>query len=164
MAVDYKAPISDMAFLVNHVVDAQTVFQLPGYDECTPDVVQAILEEAAKFANEVISPLNIVSDTHGATLNADHSVTTSPGFAQAYAGYADAGWNSLGGRSHPRRPRFARAFSDSHQRNVAQRKHVLCTVAQCSRLARFTPSHTTATMSKSRPTCRTWSRVGGRAP
>ena len=97
MAVDYKAPISDMAFLVNHVVDAQTVFQLPGYDECTPDVVQAILEEAAKFANEVISPLNIVSDTHGATLNADHSVTTSPGFAQAYAGYADAGWNSLAG-------------------------------------------------------------------
>jgi len=97
MAVDYKAPIEDMAFLVNHVVDAQTVFQLPGYEECTPDVVQAILEEAGKFANEVISPLNIVSDTQGATLNADHSVTTSPGFAQAYTGYASAGWNSLSG-------------------------------------------------------------------
>jgi len=97
MAVDYQAPTKDMAFLIKHVVDLQTITALPGYDECTEDVIDAILDEAGKFANGVISPLNTVADETPPVLNKDHSVTTSPGFALGYKQYVEAGWNSLSG-------------------------------------------------------------------
>jgi 3-(methylthio)propanoyl-CoA dehydrogenase len=97
MAVDYQAPTKDMAFLIKHVVDLPTITTLPGYDECTNDVIDAILDEAGKFANGVISPLNTVADETPPVLNSDHSVTTSPGFALGYTQYVEAGWNSLSG-------------------------------------------------------------------
>lgn len=97
MAVDYQAPTKDMAFLIKHVVDLPTIMALPGYDECSEDVIDAILDEAGKFAHGVISPLNKISDDTPPTLNNDHRVSTSPGFTAAYTQYVQAGWNSLSG-------------------------------------------------------------------
>ncbi len=97
MAVDYQAPTKDMAFLIKHVIDLPTIIALPNYAECSEDVIDAILDEAGKFANGVISPLNTVSDNTPPALNNNHSVTTSPGFAAAYSQYVEAGWNSLSG-------------------------------------------------------------------
>ena len=97
MAVDYLAPTKDMAFLIKHVIDLPTIITLPGYDACSEDVIDAILDEAGKFANGVISPLNTVSDNKPPALSNDHRVTTSPGFTAAYTQYVQAGWNSLSG-------------------------------------------------------------------
>jgi len=97
MAIDYQAPTKDMAFLIKHVVDLETVTGLPGYDECTDDVIDAVLEEASKFAHGVISPLNSTGDQHPPRLDREHNVTTSAGFKEGYTQYAEAGWNSLSG-------------------------------------------------------------------
>lgn len=97
MPVEYKAPIEDMRFVLQKLVHAETLKQLPGYEEYSDDLVEAILEEASKFAQGVISPLNSTSDQHGASLQADHTVKTSPGFKEAYAQYVQAGWNSISG-------------------------------------------------------------------
>jgi alkylation response protein AidB-like acyl-CoA dehydrogenase len=71
------------------------IVSLPGCEEASADVVDAILDEAAKFAGEVISPLNRVGDTDGAKWK-DTVVTTSPGFKEAYRQFVDNGWNGLG--------------------------------------------------------------------
>ena len=97
MAVQYQAPTEDMAFLIRHVIDAKKISQLPGFEEFTDDVMEAVLEEAGKFNAGVISPLNTVSDEHGATLGDGHTVKTSPGFREAYEQYIEAGWNGLAG-------------------------------------------------------------------
>lgn len=71
------------------------VVSLPGNEEASPDVVDAILDEAARFSTEVISPLNRIGDIHGAQWN-DRAVTTPPGFKEAYRQFVDNGWNGLG--------------------------------------------------------------------
>jgi len=71
------------------------VVALPGYEEASPDVVDAILEEAARFSGEVLSPLNRVGDTNGAKWK-DTVVTTSPGWKEAYGQFVENGWNGLG--------------------------------------------------------------------
>ena len=99
MAVQYQAPSDDMAFVIRHVVDSKTISQLPGFEEFTDDVIDAVLEEAGKFNAGVISELNTTSDQQGAKLGADHAVHTPDGFKQAYEQYIEAGWNGLS--SHP---------------------------------------------------------------
>jgi alkylation response protein AidB-like acyl-CoA dehydrogenase len=94
MAVQYQAPTDDMAFVIRHVVDSQKISQLPGFEEFSDDVIDAVLEEAGKLNSGVISPLNTVSDEHGAKLSG-HEVTTTPGFKEAYQQYIEAGWNGL---------------------------------------------------------------------
>ena len=66
MAVQYQAPTDDMAFVIRHVIDSQKISQLPGFEEFTDDVIEAVLEEAGKFNAGVISPLNTVGDEDGA--------------------------------------------------------------------------------------------------
>jgi alkylation response protein AidB-like acyl-CoA dehydrogenase len=91
---EYVAPLKDMKFVLKHVVGLEQVNQLPGWEEVTEDVVDAILEEAAKLANEVISPLNVVGDRTGAKWK-DGVVTTPPGFKEAYAQYVNSGWGNI---------------------------------------------------------------------
>lgn len=97
MPVQYQAPIEDMAFVIAHVVDSKSIANLAQYQEFTPDLIEAVLNEAGKFSREVISPLNDACDKQGAKLGPDHAVTTSPGFKQAYEQFIAAGWNSLAG-------------------------------------------------------------------
>ena len=91
---EYVAPIKDMRFVLKHVVGLDQVNQLPGWEEVTEDVVDAILEEAGKLASEVLSPLNSTGDRQGAKWK-DGAVTTPQGFKEAYWQYVNAGWGNI---------------------------------------------------------------------
>ena len=91
---EYNAPLKDMQFVLKHVVGLNQVNQLPGWEDVTEDVVDAILEEANKLASEVLSPLNVVGDKQPARWK-DGDVTTPPGFKNAYRQYCEAGWNNI---------------------------------------------------------------------
>jgi adenylate kinase family enzyme len=64
----YRAPLADMTFVMDELAGLSTVAQLPGFEEATPDTVAAILEEASKFASDVLDPLNASGDREGAKL------------------------------------------------------------------------------------------------
>jgi alkylation response protein AidB-like acyl-CoA dehydrogenase len=91
---EYAAPLKDMQFVLKHVVGLGQVNTLPGWDEITDDVVDAVLEEAAKFAGEVLSPLNAAGDKVGARWQ-DGAVTTPPGFREAYQQFVNGGWGNV---------------------------------------------------------------------
>ena len=92
---EYIAPLKEMRFVMQELAGLDQVVSLPGCEEASPDVVDAILEEAARFSGEVLSPLNRVGDRDGARWK-DTVVTTSPGFKDAYRQFVDNGWNGLG--------------------------------------------------------------------
>ncbi len=91
----YKAPVDDVLFLLNDVFHVERYDNLPGFSDASPDVVAAILGEAAKLTEEVVQPLNRVGDQEGCTRHPDGSVTTPTGFKHAYAQYAEGGWMGL---------------------------------------------------------------------
>jgi alkylation response protein AidB-like acyl-CoA dehydrogenase len=91
---EYVAPLKDMKFVLEHVVGLDQVNQLPGWEDLTADVVDAILEEAGKLAGEVLSPLNASGDRAGARYK-DGEVTMPSGFKEAYRQYIQAGWNNI---------------------------------------------------------------------
>jgi acyl-CoA dehydrogenase len=88
----YKAPVDDALFLLNDVFHLDRYGNLPGFADASPDIVEAVLREAAKFSEEVLTPLNRVGDKEGCTRHADGSVTTPTGFKDAYAQVAEGGW------------------------------------------------------------------------
>ncbi|MBN8919276.1 MAG: acyl-CoA dehydrogenase family protein, partial [Rhizobiales bacterium] len=88
----YKAPVEDVVFLLQDVFHIDRYNNLPGFADATPDVIAAVLGEAAKLAEEVVQPLNRVGDTEGCVRHADASVTTPEGFRQAFAQYREGGW------------------------------------------------------------------------
>jgi len=91
---EYFAPIRDMQFVLKELAGLEEVAQLPGCEEASPDLVDAVLEEAAKFAEEVLSPLNWSGDQEGARWD-DKAVTMPAGFKEAYKLFADSGWTAL---------------------------------------------------------------------
>ncbi|WP_417517346.1 acyl-CoA dehydrogenase C-terminal domain-containing protein [Minwuia sp.] len=91
----YQAPVNDFKFLLHDFIDLQRFSNLPGFEEATPDLVDAILEEGAKFFEEQLQPLNVVGDREGCTRHEDGSVTTPTGFKEAYQAYVEGGWGSL---------------------------------------------------------------------
>ena len=95
MAVNYSAPLADMRFLLQEVAGLAEVVRLPGCEDATPDLVDAVLEEAGKFAAGVLAPLNSVGDRAGCRLE-DGKVITPPGWAEAYRQFAAGGWVGLG--------------------------------------------------------------------
>ncbi len=92
---EYTAPLNDIRFVMQELAGMDQVASLPAYREATPDLVDAILEEAAKFSGGVLSPLNRIGDTNGAKWK-DKVVTTTPGFKEAYRQFVDNGWNGIG--------------------------------------------------------------------
>jgi alkylation response protein AidB-like acyl-CoA dehydrogenase len=92
----YHAPLADMQFALNELAGLDQVARLPGYEEATPDVAAAILGEAAKFATDILDPLNVVGDREGARRQDDGTVKTPPGFKHAYRQFCEGGWNGLG--------------------------------------------------------------------
>jgi alkylation response protein AidB-like acyl-CoA dehydrogenase len=88
----YKAPVDDALFLLNDVFHIDRYGNLPGFSDASPDVVEAVLREAAKFSEEVLTPLNREGDKEGCKRAADGSVTTPTGFKEAYKQIIDGGW------------------------------------------------------------------------
>uniref|UniRef100_Q47FS7 3-methylmercaptopropionyl-CoA dehydrogenase n=1 Tax=Dechloromonas aromatica (strain RCB) TaxID=159087 RepID=Q47FS7_DECAR len=91
---DYRAPIKDMRFVMDEIAGLKDINQLPGFEEATPDLASAVLDEAAKFAGEVLAPLNATGDKQGCKLTAA-GVTTPDGWKAAYKAFCDAGWNGI---------------------------------------------------------------------
>ena len=95
MPATYQAPVQDFKFLLHEFIDLQRYSNLPGFADATPDLVDAILEEGAKFFENELAPLNAVGDTEGCTRHDDGSVTTPTGFKEAYRSYIEGGWGGL---------------------------------------------------------------------
>ncbi|MDO9624252.1 MAG: acyl-CoA dehydrogenase C-terminal domain-containing protein [Pseudomonas sp.] len=91
---DYKAPLRDTRFLIDDVFDFHASYAALGASDATPDMVAAILEEGAKFCEQVLAPLNRSGDEQECQFN-NGEVTTPKGFKEAFAQYVDGGWNGL---------------------------------------------------------------------
>ncbi len=107
----YAAPLEDIRFLLNDVHDVSQLSKLPGFEEATADVIDAVLTEGARFCEEVLFPLNQPGDAIGCTYE-NGMVHTPPGFREAYKQYAEGGWTGIaassefGGQGLPEAVRF----------------------------------------------------------
>lgn len=91
----YKAPVADTLFVLNEVIGLDQYKDLPGFEEVSPDLVNAILEEGGKFVEEVLHPLNQIGDEQGCQRNDNGEVMTPPGFKEAYQQFCEGGWQGL---------------------------------------------------------------------
>jgi alkylation response protein AidB-like acyl-CoA dehydrogenase len=91
----YQAPVRDAKFILDHVIGLDRYANLPGFENATPDMVDAILTEGGKVCEEILFPLNHSGDVQGCTRHADGTVTTPDGFKAAYKAYIEAGWVGL---------------------------------------------------------------------
>jgi alkylation response protein AidB-like acyl-CoA dehydrogenase len=91
----YKAPVRDMQFLLHDVLGFEELTKYDAFQDVDGDLADAILTEAAKFAEDVLAPLNVVGDHEGCTRHADGSVTTPTGFKDAYKQMSENSWSSL---------------------------------------------------------------------
>ena len=104
---EYQAPLADMQFVLRELVDHALMARLPGFEDATLELGEAVLEEAAKFAGGVLSPLNRVGDREGVRWS-DTQVATASGWKQAYGQFVEGGWSALacprefGGQNLPR--------------------------------------------------------------
>jgi acyl-CoA dehydrogenase len=95
-AMTYRAPINDMLLALNHGAGLKAAIEAGHYGDFDADITAAVLEEAGKFATDVLAPLNRVGDEHGIKLEAN-KVTTAPGWPDAYKRWTDGGWNAVSG-------------------------------------------------------------------
>ncbi len=92
---EYKAPLRDMSFVMHELLESEALYKtLPAYEDTTADLMNAIAEEGAKFAEQVIGPLNQPGDEEGCHWSAD-GVSTPAGFGDAYKQYVENGWPAL---------------------------------------------------------------------
>ncbi|MFT4613382.1 MAG: alkylation response protein AidB-like acyl-CoA dehydrogenase [Bacteroidia bacterium] len=92
---EYKAPVRDMKFVINEVLQSETLYQsLPGCEEATEELINTIVDEGARFAEEVVAPTYRNGDEEGCTWSED-GVTTPTGYKEAYAQYVENGWPAL---------------------------------------------------------------------
>ena len=93
----YKAPVADSVFLLSDVFDYARYGNLPRFSEAPLDLVEQVLNEGGKFAEEVLQPLNLSGDAEGCKRHEDGSVTTPKGFKEAYKAYVEGGWVGVSG-------------------------------------------------------------------
>ncbi len=123
----YTAPIEDMRFVLDEIAGLSNIAEMPGYEDATPDLIDAVLSEAGRLAGEVLAPLNHSGDREG--LNFDNGVVRTPaGFRDAYQQYVESGWNSLpfdpdyGGQGLP----WALSTAVTEMWNAANMSFALC--------------------------------------
>ena len=92
----YRAPVAEIAFALKHVAGMNRALEAGALGDLSEDVVDAVLEEAGRFATEEIAPLNKVGDAHGTPLK-DGVVTTPPGWKETYKAWCEGGWNAIAG-------------------------------------------------------------------
>ena len=93
---DYRTPLADIRFTLRNIVDFDGLAGLEGFEHAEPDLVDGLLEEAARFFEQVVAPTNRDGDTVGSQRNDDGSVTAAPGLKEAYKLYVQAGWGGVG--------------------------------------------------------------------
>lgn len=91
----YKAPMNDIKFVLHDVIGMEKLSELLGYEEASRDLVDAVLEEGARFCEEVLQPLNLPGDQEGCSRDDEGNVTTPKGFKQAYDQYIENGWTGM---------------------------------------------------------------------
>ena len=107
----YKAPLDDVRFVLTEVLEVEQLAALPGYEEATPDVLLAVLEEGGKLCEEVLAPINQSGDAEGCHLE-NGAVRTPKGFKEAYEQFVAGGWPAMtapteyGGQGLPHLTRF----------------------------------------------------------
>jgi len=90
----YQAPLEEMRFVLNELAGLDEIAALPGFEDATPELIDAILSEAGKLASDVLAPLNPVGDRKGSVLE-NGAVRTPKGFAEAYTQFIEGGWNGV---------------------------------------------------------------------
>lgn len=90
----YTAPLKDMQFVLNELLDVDSIAKLPGFEDATPDLIETILIEAGKVASDVLSPLNKIGDQQGSHLK-DDKVVVPEGFTEAFKLFSESGWMSI---------------------------------------------------------------------
>ena len=95
--MSYTAPVKDMLFCMKELAGLEAIASLPGFEDAGLETAQAVLEECARFSGEVLAPLNREGDIHPSSWK-DGTVTTTPGFKQAFRQFGEGGWQGL---QHP---------------------------------------------------------------
>jgi hypothetical protein len=95
----YRAPLRELRFVIDELLEAAQLAQCPGLAEYSDELAGSVLEEAARFAQSVLDPLNKPGDTEGARWTPD-GVVSAPGFKDAYQQFTAGGWPQLGARRH----------------------------------------------------------------
>ena len=92
---DYLAPIQDMKFVIEEIAGLESIVALPVFEDASPDLVEAVLEQAGKFASDIFTPLNQSGDEHGTRIE-NGAVISPPGYAEAYQQFVENGWQGIG--------------------------------------------------------------------
>ncbi len=92
--MSYRAPVKDMLFVMKELADIESIAALPGFEDASLDTAQAVLEEAARFNNEVVAPLNFEGDKNPSFWK-NGEVTTTPGFKEAFRQFGEGGWQGV---------------------------------------------------------------------
>ena len=93
---DYRAPVQEISFLLKDIFQLQAIAELPGFEDVSPDLVDAILDEAGRYFAEVFAPTNQQADIEGTRIE-NNSVVTAPVLDGLYDSFREAGWPSLTG-------------------------------------------------------------------
>ena len=90
----YKAPLDDIRFVLEDVLDVSQLSTFPGFEEATPDLLFSVLEEGARLSEEVLAPINQTGDAEGCSYESG-DVRTPTGFKEAYTAYREGGWPAM---------------------------------------------------------------------